>query len=95
MADPARVFTVDAIGQPEAVVIQTPCNTVRLVECGGSATQNLKLRRPLSSSVAIDYGVGGLIVIRNGRGLFQSGDVVGYLETDAGSISVCQTETIE
>jgi hypothetical protein len=95
------LFTVDAIGSPEPIVIQS--NVVRRVtlrEDNQDATTMLPyiIHVPDAASPAVRYAAGSTCVIRSSYPAqypFFNGAIVGYIETTSSSAVFSQAEDIE
>lgn len=80
-------FTVDAVGDPEAVVVPVACKIVEVREQGDPTTDYF-VRAPAITDPQHRRFAGSATIFRAPVGrLFQDGETVGYLETVAGSVT--------
>ena len=87
-------FTVDNVGSPEPVTVQTPCRRVIIREQGAAATTDYFVRQPTSTSAQVRKVGGESTLFEATPGnLFQTGQVIGYVETVTGSVTFSQEET--
>lgn len=92
------VFTTDAIGADEPIVVQSPggCTRIVLSEDAAAATAGFKLRVPLSTSAQVTYPAGAVVELRNedhpGKPRFAGGQTVGFISALSGSLSIAQVE---
>jgi hypothetical protein len=93
------LFTVDAIGSPEAVVAQSWCRKIMLRENNQDAATLLpfQIRIPDATSPAVRCVAGATLIIKavEGKRPFFQGDIVGYIETLSGSAVFAQTEDVQ
>ena len=87
MATETVSFTVDAAGNPEAVVVPTSCKSIEVREQGDPTTDYF-VRAPTITSPQHRRFAGSATIFRaRGKRTFQPGEIVGYLETVAGSVT--------
>ncbi len=87
MAVETFTFTVDAVGNPEAVIVPTSCRSVEVREQGDPTTDYF-VRAPNNNSPQHRRFAGSATIFRaRGNRVFQPGETVGYLETVAGSVT--------
>ncbi len=87
-------FTVDNVGNPEPVTAQGPCRKIIVREQGAAGTTDYFVRQPTSTSPQVRKVAGESTLFDAGQGnLFQTGQIVGYLETVSGTVTFSQEET--
>ena len=84
-------FTVDAVGDPEAITVLGMCRKVYLRENGGP-TVDFNIRAPVKTDGPVQYAMGEEAIIEARDNPFQPGEIVGYIETLSGSASFAQRE---
>lgn len=90
--DPFSTFSVDNINPPEAVVANTFCRSVTIVE-NGASTQDYQVRKLSTNSNPIKrYAGQSFTFSADDNTYFQPGQTVGFVETLAGSITMAQIE---
>ncbi|KKL22761.1 hypothetical protein LCGC14_2432170 [marine sediment metagenome] len=85
MAIETFTLTVDAAGNPEAVVVPTSCKSVEVREQGDPTTDYF-VRAPGIANAQHRRFAGSATIFRAIGRMFQPGEIVGYLETVAGSV---------
>lgn len=90
-------FQVNAIADPESVIANTYCRSIRIREdpsVPGYPTVGFKVRAPAITSAPIQLVAGeSFSFTRSDReAIFAPGDVVGYVETLVGSTTFSQDE---
>ncbi|KKN00376.1 hypothetical protein LCGC14_1138510, partial [marine sediment metagenome] len=87
MATKTFNFTVDNLTTPEAVVVPVSCTSVEVREQGDPTTDYF-VRAPTTTSPQHRRFAGSATIFRAHRGrVFQPNEIVGYLETVAGSVT--------
>ncbi len=87
MAIETFTLTVDAAGDPEAVSTPVACKTLEVREQGDPTTDYF-VRAPNKTSPQHRRFAGSATIFRAPAGrMFQPGEIVGYLETVAGSVT--------
>ena len=87
MATETFSFTVDAAGNPEAVVVPTSCKSVEVREQGDPTTDYF-VRAPGIANPQHRRFAGSATIFRaTGGRVFQPNEIVGHLETVAGSVT--------
>lgn len=81
-------FTVDNVGNPEAVTADQTCRKITIREQGAAGTTDYFVRAPTSTDAQYRKVAGESTVFEAyGNNLFQQGDTVGYVETVSGSVT--------
>lgn len=89
--DPYLTLTVDNVGLPEQIIAQTHCRRITIHEPDG--TQDYQVRKISATSIPLKRLAGTPFTFNApGGGAFRAGDVVGWIETLLGSISLQQIE---
>ena len=89
-----RQFTVNNVGDPEPVVVQTVCSQVTVgedEEVVGYPTQDFKVRKPEKTDDTRYLGAGKTYTFRR-HTHWNPGDIAGYVETVGGSTTFFQDE---
>ena len=86
MATETFSFPVDAAGDPEAVVVPIACWLVEVKEQGDPTTDYF-VRAPSKTNAQHRRFAGSATKFRSTGRMFQPGEIVGYLETVAGSVT--------
>lgn len=92
-----RLFTVNSIGAPEPIIVQTVCKRIKVGEDpsqAGYPTTDFQVFKPTSTSGPRQIAVGGVYddLTRDDPRLWQPGDTAGYVATITGSIQMFQDE---
>jgi hypothetical protein len=83
-----NTFTVDNVGNPEAVTADIACSKITVREQGAAGTTDYNVRAPSMTDAVYRKVAGESTVFQAPPGvLFQPGDAVGYLETLSGSVT--------
>lgn len=80
-------FSVDAVGNPEPIIVATVCNRVKVRQddLSGNKTQ-FKVRKPFATSNPVLYEGGMSVEFMQPEGKFWfPGDPIAYIEMVAGS----------
>jgi hypothetical protein len=85
-------FTVDAVGDPEAVVAQSDCMEITVYENDQAGTADYLVRVPFKASPAVTKPAGTKYIFRKGGSGFSKGSVAGYVEMVTGSVTFAQEE---
>ena len=87
-------FTVDAVGNDEAVTAQSDCHRITIFENAQTGTADYTVRRPDSISAAVTIPAGAKHVFErmNGATAFRRGQIVGYVAAASGSMTFAQVE---
>lgn len=86
-------FSVDNVGNPEPVTAQGPCRKIIVREQGAAATTDYFVRQPTNTSPQVRKVSGESTLFDTGEGnLFQTGQIVGYVETVSGTVTFSQEE---
>ncbi len=87
-------FSVDNVGNPEPVTAQGPCRKIIVREQGAAGTTDYFVRQPTNTSAQVRKVAGESTLFEAAPGnLFQTGQIVGYVETVTGSVTFSQEET--
>ncbi len=87
-------FTVDNVGNPEPVTVQTPCRQVIIRENASPPTTDYFVRQPMATSSQVRKFQGETTGFEAGPdNLFLPGQIIAYVETVAGSVSFSQEES--
>jgi hypothetical protein len=86
-------FTVDAVGDDEPVIAQSPCFRITIFEDAQAGTANYTVRKPDPGSTAITIPAGAKHVFERLHGsAFSKGQIVGYVAAASGSFTMAQVE---
>ena len=93
-----RLFTVNAVGSPEPIIVQTVCRHIEIGEDpsnSGFPTTDYKVRKPTADDDPRQVPVGAVYAQfdRLGPKAWQPGEIAGYVETVQGSASFYQDES--
>jgi len=86
MATETINFTVDAAGDPEAVTVPVACRSIEVREQGDPTTDYF-VRAPSKTNPQHRRFAGSATIFRAVGRMFQPSEIVGYLETVAGSVT--------
>jgi hypothetical protein len=87
MAVETFTFTVDAVGNPEPVVVPTSCRVVEVREQGDPTTDYF-VRAPAITNPQHRRFAGAATIFRaTGKRTFQPNETIGHLETITGSVT--------
>jgi hypothetical protein len=89
VADP---FTVDAVGNREPVVASGPCRYITIRQDPNETLAKYYVSDLESGGTPLEKWPGESHTFLSSSGLFQEGDIVGYVETASGSITMQQEE---
>lgn len=86
-------FTVDAVGQPEMIIVQSVCQrvTVRQKDQSDPTLLKFKVRRCPGGSY-VQYQGGDVPLPLEKLSWFQPGEIAGCIETNSGSAVFSQIE---
>ncbi len=86
-------FTVDNVGNPEPVTVQTPCRRVYIREQGAAGTTDYFVRQPSATDPQERKAAGETTMFEAATdNLFQTGQIIAYVETVTGSVTFSQRE---
>lgn len=87
-------FSVDAAGSREAVSALGPCRFITIRQDPSETLAKFYVSDVASGGQRIEKWPGEGHIFSNPVGLFQAGDIVGYVETASGTITMQQEEAI-
>lgn len=85
-------FSVDAVGSREAVAALGPCRWIQIRQDPSETLAKYYISDVASGGQRIEKWPGEMHTFSNNAGLFQTGDIVGYVETASGSMTMQQEE---
>lgn len=86
-------FSVDAIGDPEPITVQTVCHQIVIFEDALASTTNYKVRKPSKTDAPVTKAAGTSTLFTAPPGsFFLPGQILGYVETPTGSMTMAQIE---